>query len=81
LANGKSKQNHEISKINWNSDQLTLMSPFLEPYNYYTQMNMDVKRGLPLWAQNFTTMCWREYLDLRKLQWKRNAENYTITSL
>ena len=63
LANGNSKQNHEIiSKINlnrhcnWNSGQLTFMS-FLEPYNYCTQMSMDVKCGLPLWGQDFTTMC------------------------
>ena len=41
----------------WNSEQLTFMSPFLEPYNYYTQMSMYVKYGLPLWGQDYTTMC------------------------
>jgi hypothetical protein len=59
LAKGNSKQNHEIiSKINlsrhchWDSEQLTSMSPFLEPYKYYTQMSKDVKCGLPLWGQD-----------------------------
>jgi len=52
MANDKSKWNHEIiSTINRNSEQLTFMSPFLEPYNYYTQMYMDAKCGLPLWGQ------------------------------